>query len=331
MNVIEQDISYISSTAIKLGFKDKSFLVTGATGMIGRMLVSALKNITKEDKIIVLGKDLEETEEVFGSTKVICSSFDSLNRIKHDIDYIIHLASPTNSKYMVEHAVETIDFIYSGTKQILDFALKHNSKVLYISSMEVYGEIFDCKSKSEQELGYISLTNSRSSYPEAKRLCELLCFSYSQQYKLSVCSARLAQTFGAGTIKDDPRVFGYIARCALNGDNIVLNTKGDSYGNYCYLADTLTAFFYILSNGMKGETYNVVGDNCRCTILEMANLVADTISYKNIRVEIQINNSGLYPNPTRLNMNNQKIKSIGWVPKYGLSDMFERMILSWRE
>ena len=331
MSVIKQDLEYLTSEALKLGFANKSFLVTGATGMIGRMLVETLKRITKENNVIVLGINLKEAEEVYGGTKLVRSSFDSLNKIEQDVDFIIHLASPTNSRYMVEHAVETIDFIYSGTKQILDFALKHNSKVLYISSMEVYGEVLDSKLKTENDLGEISLLNRRSSYPEAKRLCELLCYSYNQQYGLPVCCARLAQTFGGGTIKNDPRVFGYMARCAINGESIVLNTKGDSYGNYCYLADTINAFFYILSNGIDGETYNVVGDNCRCTILEMANLVANTIFKKSIKVEIQINNSGLYPNPTKLNMDNQKIKSIGWTPKYDLPDMFRRMILSWQE
>lgn len=331
MNVIEEDINRVARQAIELGFGNKSFLVTGATGMIGRMLVNVLRQVAKEQYIYVLGKDLAEAKEIYGNTSLRLSSFDSLDEIDGDIDFIIHLASPTNSIFMVDHAVETIDFIYSSTKKVLDFALKHHSKVLYISSMEVFGEVNDYEPKQEDDLGYVALNNCRSSYPEAKRLSELLCYSYSKEHGLDVYSARLAQTFGAGTSMNDPRVFGYMARCVVNKENIVLNTKGDSYGNYCYLADTLSAFFYILSKGNSGETYNVVGDNCRYTILELANLVASNVANNSIKVEINLNNCAIYPKPTKLNMDNGKIKQIGWKPMFGVENMFIRMVDGWRK
>jgi len=332
MKKIDEDKKYIISEACKLGFQNKSFLVTGATGMIGRIFVDVLRQLTSENRIYVLGLNLEEVNEVFKDTNVNKTSFDNLDNIGDvEIDYIIHLASPTNSKFLKEKPVETIDFIYSSTKKILDFALNYNSIVLYISSMESYGEVFDEDIREEKQLGYVDLTNTRNSYPETKRMCELLCYSFSQEYKLDVKCVRLAQTFGAGTIKSDPRIFGYLARCAINNENIVLGTKGESYGNYCYIADTLTAFFYALANGKSGETYNVVGDNCRCTILELANLVKTKIANNKIDIEFNLSLGNQYPKPTKLNMDNKKIKSIGWTSKYGLEDMLTRMVDSWKE
>ena len=331
MKKIEEDILYISEEAKKLGFENKSFLVSGATGMIGRMFINALKQVTKEEKIFVMGLDEQEARDVYKDTKCVPVAFNTLNTIKGDVDYIIHLASPTNSKFMTEKPVETISFIYESTKQLLDFAREHHSKMLYVSSMEVFGEVQDEEKRSEADLGNVSLTNTRSSYPETKRLCELLCYSYAKEFDLPVYIARLAQTFGAGTISTDTRIFGYMARCVLNNENIVLQTKGDSYGNYCYLADTLKAFFYILEKGEKGQSYNVVGDNTRSTIKDLAYLVAEKIAMNKIHVEFNLNNSGIYPKPTLLNMDNKAIKAIGWAPKYGLVDMFERMIASWQE
>ena len=326
MKTINEDRKDIIETAFSLGFKGKRFLITGATGMIGQNLVSALELITDAKNIIVFGKDLDESERVFASRGVVCSSFEHLQEIEGNVDYIVHLASPTNSQFMSNNPVETIDFMYSSTKTILDFALKHNSKVLYASSMEVFGEVLDEHKKGEQNLGYISLCSTRSSYSEVKRLCELLCFCYAKEFKLNVYIARLSQTFGAGTSIDDPRIFGYIARCVKNSQDIVLKTKGDSVGNYCYLSDTIRSFFYILANGQNGETYNVVGDDNRSTIYDMACLVADKITDKKIKVLVEIDNNGNYPNATKLNMSNEKIKNIGWQPKYNLLDMFKRMI-----
>lgn len=331
MEKIEEDRKNIVSDTIKLGFFGKSFLVSGATGMIGRILVNSLTKITNNEKIYVLGLNLDEVNSVYKSINVKKTSFDSLNNIDGEIDYIIHLASPTNSLFLKEKPVETIDFIFSSTKTILDFARKHNSKVLYISSMETYGEVFDDSFRSEKDLGYIDLRNTRSSYPEAKRLCELLCYSYCKEFGLDVKCARLAQTFGAGTSINDTRVFGYLGRCVINNENIVLGTKGDSYGNYCYIADTLRAFFYILSKGTPGETYNVVGDNCRCTILELATLVKERIAKNRIDILFDLSSGNKYPKVTKLNMDNRKLKSIGWVPRYNLEEMFIRMVNSWYE
>ena len=330
MRAIDEDIDYLVREAKRLGLTGKTFLVTGATGMIGRMLVFVLTRITDERKIYALGLNVEETKAVFCDSNINKLGFETIDSIQANIDYVIHLASPTNSTFLKEKPVEVISFIYESTKHILDFASKHRSKVLYVSSMESYGIVVDDAVAGESDLGYLSLTNTRNSYPETKRLCELLCYSYANEYKLSVCTVRLAQTFGAGTIKDDPRVFGYFARCALNNENIVLKTKGDSYGNYCYLADTLCAFFYVLIKGVSGETYNVVGDDCRCTILELAKLVAEKISKSTLKIEFDYSDNNMFPKPTKLNMSNAKLKGLGWQPVYRLSDMFERMIENWK-
>ena len=191
--------------------------------------------------------------------------------------------------------------------------------------MEVYGEIFDDVKKSESELGYISLESTRSSYPEAKRLCELLIKSYATEYGVCCYTARLAQTFGAGSSINDPRVFGYFARCAINNENIVLKTNGDTFGNYCYLADTIASFFYILEKGIPGDTYNVVSDNSRFTIFEMANLVINNIN-PNISLKFDIDPNNAFPKPTQLNMDNSKLKSLGWRSRFNIIDMYKRMI-----
>lgn len=327
MKIIEEDTIDIYNDAIKLGFKNKSFLITGATGMIGQLLVGALKNITDENKIIVFGKDKNEAERIFANTCIVCSSFEEIASLPK-ADFVIHLASPTNSKFLAEKPVETIDFIYRSTKKMLDYSLKHKSKMLYVSSMETFGEVFDESKKKETNLGYISLESTRSSYPESKRLCELLCFSYAREYGLDVYTARLAQTFGAGTSLNDPRIFGYISRCVVNNENIVLNTKGDTVGNYCYISDTIRAFFYIFAKGESGLSYNVVGDNCRSTIYDLAEMVSKKLANNSIDVVTNLGSDIIYPNPTKLNMDNTRIKKLGWEPKYDLLSMFQRMIES---
>ena len=158
----DEDVLEIAMYAKKLGFNSKTFLVTGASGMIGQNLVKSLRKITDDSNIIVIGKDLEELSNVFKDTKLNFSTFENLDSIKRNIDYVIHLASPTNSNYLSNCPVETIDFIYKSTKQLLDFSLSHKSSMLYISSMEVYGYVDKDSKITENELGFIDLFNVRN-------------------------------------------------------------------------------------------------------------------------------------------------------------------------
>ena len=76
---------------------------------------------------------------------------------------------------------------------------------------------------------------------------------YVVQYNLNVCSARLAQTFGAGVPFSDNRVFAQFAKSALNKTDIILHTMGQSEGNYCYTADAVYGIFVLLQKARKGK------------------------------------------------------------------------------
>lgn len=53
------------------------------------------------------------------------------------------------------------------------------------------------------------------------------------------------------------RVFAQFARCAINGEDIVLHTFGKSEGNYCYMRDTVKALIILLVKDVNGEAYNI--------------------------------------------------------------------------
>lgn len=62
------------------------------------------------------------------------------------VDYIVHAVAVTTSKVMVSDPVGTIDVALKGTKNILNLAVEKETKgVVYISSMEIYGQSADLK------------------------------------------------------------------------------------------------------------------------------------------------------------------------------------------
>lgn len=317
-------------------FANANVFVTGATGLIGSLLVKALlvANQRFDLKMIVfcLVRDEKKAKALLGENsnelRYVVGALENIDFPEVKFDYIIHGASPTASDYMVQKPVELIENVIKGTSAILRKATEDQTKgVLYLSSMEAYGQIDDERCLTESQLGMINLTNVRSSYPETKRLCELLCYSYSKEYDIRTITLRLAQTFGPGISLDDKRVFAMMARCAVHGEDIVLMTKGTSRHPYLYSAQAVTAILCVLLNGEKGETYNAANPNTYCSIYEMGELVADKIADKKIKVLIkETEANSKFPPSSCLNLCIDKINTLGWKPHGTLVDMFSRMI-----
>jgi len=338
-NVLAEDFEAVAQSDLPWeAFKGRSFVVTGATGLVGSLLVRALLYCDRVHglgtKVYALVRSVEKAKQIFGETNAPEYLVADLTKdeIAGDFacDYVIHAAAVTTSKLMVSDPVGTIRTAIDGTEKLLKLAVEKKAQAfVYISSMEVYGQPKTDGKTAEKDLGYIDISTVRSCYPEGKRMCECLCNAYAAQYGLNVKSARLAQTFGAGILPTENRVFAQFARSAVNGENIVLHTTGESEGNYVYTADAIRAIMLLLVKGESGEAYNIANEQSHTTIRSMAELVAEQIAGGAIRVVLDIpqDASSLgYAPPVKMWLDASKMRALGWEPTVGLADAYRRMI-----
>lgn len=284
--IFKEDLEYITSACFIdwQKFDNKTVFVTGATELIGYTLVSTLlyRNLKYKSniKIIALVRNITKAKEKFAkqlkqnlNLKFVVGDVENLPQIDDEIDFIIHGANPTASNYFVDNPVETIKTAVWGTNNILNLAKEKNiSGLVYLSSMEVYGAPPTDDLIDESQGTTIDTMSIRSCYPEAKRLCEALCTSYADEYKVPAKVVRLAQTFGPGIDKNDNRVFAEFLRCAIKKQDIVLQTEGTSKRCYLYTADAVTAILAVLLSTKSGEAYNAANKNTYCSIWKWRNL-----------------------------------------------------------
>lgn len=320
--------------------RDKTFLITGATGLIGSVMVKCLLELNKQKrlgiKIIAVVRNLEKAQQVFANEyaqidfrKLELTDI-SEEDIKDSVNYIVHLASPTASKYFVEHPVETLRTAVEGTTAVLEYA--KNAPIggmVYASSLETYGGNHTDDWLKEDFQGYVNPTEVRSSYNIAKRACECLCHSYAKEYDVNVTIARMTQTFGAGVEYNDGRVFAQFARKAIECHDIELHTTGATSRMYCYTTDAVSAMLYLLLKGEKGEAYNIANKDSYISIRDMANLIRDEFN-PNIKVVIAPKENQGYAPETKLKLDTSRIEALGWKPVYGLKEMFCKLIDSLR-
>lgn len=333
MTALEEDLKYIANYNLPYDeLKGHTVLVTGATGLIGTSLVRALLTIG-DIKVLAFVRSIEKAKAILPDNDNLDYAIGDITKpitTDEKVDYIFHCASVTTSKVMVERPVETLITSIEGTKNILELAKEKGVKsMVYISSMEMYGSFDNLDHDvTEDDLGYINPLKVRSNYPESKRACENMCVAYMSEYGVPVKIARLAQTFGAGILPSENRVFAQFARSAMNGEDIVLHTKGLSEGNYCYTRDCMTGLLTILLKGNNGEAYNVSNPASHTTIADMARMVAEKIADGKIKVVFDIpeTNTFGYAADTKMKLNSEKLQSLGWKPQIGLEEAYARTI-----
>lgn len=334
MAVFDEDLDRIvQSNLIHWNrFNNKNIFITGGTGLIGSTIIKVLSKVREtlnlDFKLILLVRNIDKAKKLFNDSSFIEYVIGDLENFKYEyhIDYVIHAASPTKSKFFVTYPIETLNSAIYGTKNILELASKNNiSSMVYLSSMEAYGLMND-DYVSENKLGYINLQDARSCYPEGKRVSEFLCSLYAYQKEVPVKIARLAMTFGAGIAKEENRVYKQFADSVIQKKDIVLKSSGLTQINFVYLADAVEAIFIILLNGNNNEVYNVVSDPTNMTIKESAEwLIKKYAPNCNVVFDDLTANHGLAPDNNMI-LINEKLKSLGWFPKIDIKNGYDRLI-----
>lgn len=342
--VEQRDIDIILSNPIDWEyFRNKTVMVTGATGRLGMYIVEAINkadidwnlNIT----IIALARNKQKLREVFGVSLNLPNVYTLIQDImepinwKGKIHYIIHTAGAASPKDFTEEPVETLWGHLQGTHNILELAReKKSKKILYVSTVEVYGDWKSDEGIREEDMGPIRCDQERACYPEAKRMCETMLASYEAQYNVSYVGVRLCHTFGPGISLNDGRAFSEFIRNVIDGEDIVLQTDGNAVRTYTYVADAVGAMLLAFTRGER-HYYNIANLNNAISIKNLAELIAklDTKGQVKVKFEKSKKQELKYLSFKLGIMNVDRIMELGWHPQVGLEDAFRYTLESFQQ
>ena len=305
----------------------KNLLLTGATGLIGTVIVDVLMKKNHADnlnvKIFAAGRNdkiaAERFSDYFGDKNFEFVKLDVNAPIEKNfpVDFIIHAASNTHPLLYSTKPVETMTTNIIGTQNLLEFGRRKKiSRFVFVSSVEIYGKALNAEDIfDENYCGYIDCNTLRAGYPEAKRAGEALCQAYISQHNLDVVIPRLSRIYGATMRLDDSKAMSEFIMNGVRGENIVLKSQGLPRFSYCCATDAVSGIFYCLLNGKCGEAYNVADSSEILSLREIAEYIS-SLAGKKVVFELpnELQAKG-FSKAVNAIMSNDKLKTLGWSPK----------------
>lgn len=317
--------------------RDRSLLISGATGLIGRLLTDVLLLKNREGLGCVLYCLTRDPDAAVALFPADAAEY-GLRLLACDVnrplalpstlraDYVLHLASNTHPRQYATLPVSTITTNLLGAMRLLDYARDVSAKrFLFASSNEIYGENrSDRDLFAEDDCGYLDCNTLRAGYAESKRCTEALCQAYRSEYGLGVVIARLTRSFGPTLRMDDSKAASQFLKKALAGEDVVLKSEGTQYYSYTYAPDAVSGLLTVLLLGVDGEAYNVADASCDVRLRSLAQMFADAAGTK-LRFELPdtVEAAG-FSRATKARLDGAKLRSLGWRPMYGLEAAVQR-------
>lgn len=313
--------------------KNKSVMITGAAGMLGSALVDVLILLNEEMNVPVTIYALGRTESKLlarfeGYTDkpyfhILTLDISKEMEMEEEVDYIVHAASNADPVHFAKYPVDTLLANVVGVNNVLDLARRKNAtKVVYVSSGEMYGQPDDSLTKGFYEgyCGYVDYSNPRSCYPSGKRASEVLCQSYLSQYGTDVAIVRPCHCYGPTMTTTDSRAMSQFIRLALNGEDIVLKSDGSLVRTHCYVTDAAAAMFYVMLKSGAGEAYNIADNDSDASIREVATIISKEKG-KEVIFDLpdDVEKRG-FSKVTRAVLDGDKLVALGWKPQIHLEE-----------
>lgn len=331
--MLENNSKYLSAleSVVNTNFdytklNNRSILVTGATGLIGKALVDYLILIGDKMNLKLKVYAASRSEESF---KCRFSKRDNLFYFNYSLekplvtdihfDYIIHAASNADPKMFVSDPVGTMTSNFTGTYNLLEYAKNNKTeRFLFVSSGEVYGQWDgECDAFDENYSGYVNFTEARGCYPSGKRAAENLIVCYKEQYGVDSVIVRPSHTFGPTQLSRDSRAMSEFFTLAVRGDDIVLKSPGLPVRSYTCVFDCVSGIVTALLKGESGQAYNIANKKSIVSIADLAKCIAECAG-KKVVFDIPEGGTKGGSSITRGVLDGSKLEKTGWVPIYDI-------------
>lgn len=297
LNVVRRAIENRSDKKKTAG--KRAILVTGANGFVGTQVVRRLK-----DKFDVIAPTHESLDVEQGGTQL------SLLVDQHDVDCILHLASPR--VYTSNSALgETLVML----RNVLDVCVSQDVSLIYPSSWETYSGYAGTLLADEAVAAL-----PRGPYGETKHLAELMIKHWQQTTGLRCALIRSSPVYGSGSKK--PKFIYNFVEKARKSETIVTHRylNGEPALDLLHIDDLVAALVMACEQEYVGTL------NVGTGIATSTRLIAELLKHE-LGSNSAIEHTEIETGVACVAMNYRKAEqALGWRPRVALHDGLKQLL-----
>ena len=260
--------------------KNRSILLTGGTGFIGKWLLTCLLHANKKLNLDLSIGLLSRNPDAFTAQNPQWRSESTLQLLPGDMlqdglptgQYfgIVNAAFPVASPSLGDGGMQALAF--TGTRRLLDWADSHGTqRFLHVSSGAVYGK------GHREKLTEASARQDplpANAYTLAKRAAEEECQA-SRRYGITI--ARCFSFIGPYQQAESGSAAAQFVQSALRQQPITISGTGQTQRSYQYASDMARWLVTMLTMGKAGVAYNV-GSSLPVSIAALAGTIASGVT-----------------------------------------------------
>ena len=313
----------------------KKIIVTGGLGFIGSNLIDLL--LKKNYFVINIDKatyssNYYNVKEFKNSKNYKFIKLDIKNKKFRNILFkfkphgIFNLAAETHVDRSIDNPDSFIQSNIVGVYNLLEnfksYSKRNKSKLIHISTDEVYGDILT--GRSHERFPY----QPSSPYAASKAASDHLVSSYVRTYKIPAIVTNCSNNYGP---KQHPeKLIPKLIYNILNNKPLPIYGNGTNSREWIYVKDHCEALIKVFLKGKIGEFYNI-GSNKNMSNLQVTRELLKNSKKliqlgKNVKINFVKDRPG---HDIRYALNSDKIKKkLSWRPKTSFSNGI-KLTLNW--
>ena len=323
----------------------KKLLVTGGAGFIGSNYIRKTLNDFQDIHIVCLdvltyAGNLENLSDFKNHDRFEFVKGDIRDRVivkklfdKYHFDVVVNFAAESHVDRSIEDPEVFLTTNVIGTQVLLDIAkekwklepgnkyskeYKENVKFLQVSTDEVYGTL-----GAEGLFNETTHLKPNSPYSASKASADLLVRAYNKTYGLPMNITRCSNNYGPYQFPE--KLIPLMINNCINDKPLPVYGDGLQVRDWIHVNDHADAINTVITNGKKGEIYNIGGNN-EWTNINIVKLLIKSLHKDENLIEFVEDRPG---HDRRYAIDNTKIsRELGWYPKYTFENGIKETI-SW--
>jgi CDP-glucose 4,6-dehydratase len=317
-------------------WEDRKVLVTGATGLLGTVVVAKL--LENKADVTCLIRDWVPASGLFRSvdrTKYSLVQGDITNQPfvervigEYEAEVVFHLAAQTIVGVANRNPVSTFESNIKGTWTVLEACRRSPAinGIVVASSDKAYG----C-----QELPYTEDKPLKGIYPyDVSKVCaDMIAQTYAKTYDLPVAITRCANFYGPGDLNWNRIVPGTI-RSIIREKSPVIRSDGKTIRDYLYIDDAADGYLnlakYLVNDRdmFSGEAFNFASGKPLSTS-DLVSAICSAMGDYDIPVIVQ--NKATNEIKEQWLSAEKAIRWLDWRPRHTLEEGLKKTIAWYRE